>query len=769
MAKKPTSTNKPASSASGTAKPAAGKAVATPAAPAAAPVAPATTASKAPAPAAATPVAEKPAAPAAAPPVAEKPAAPAPEKKAAAPAAAAPVAPASKPAAPVAEKPAVPAAAPPVAEKPAAPAPEKKAAAPAAAAPVALASKPAAPVAEKPAAKPAEPVASKAPPKAAPAAPVEKAAAAPVAKEVPVPAAPVVEEVPVAAVPPVQEAPVAAQPVVEEETPVVISEAAKPAEEPPPATDENQDAAEPQSTYVGEPLPDEEPAQAEHHEDGGHYHHHENRPSLFIVQIAPEMAPVAKVGGLADVVFGLTRELAIRGNHVETILPKYANMRYDHIYDLQPVFNDLWVPWYEGSIHCTVYFGHVYDRKCFFIEPHSNDNFFNRGSIYGFQDDVMRYAFFSRAAMEFLWKAGKHPDIIHCHDWQTALVPVFLYEFYQRMGMTHPRVCLTIHNFQHQGVTGKELLRATGLNNPDHFFDYNRMRDNHHPNALNLLKGGIVYSNFVTTVSPRYAFETKDQGQGFGLEPTLHTHHIKYGGVVNGVDYDVWNPEVDRHIPHHFGVDNVDGKYEVKRALRQRLMLADNGKPIVAFIGRLDPQKGLELVRHAIFYALQRDAQFVLLGSSPYQGINDDFWNLKRMLNESPDCHLEIGFDEDLSHLIYAGADMILVPSRFEPCGLTQLIAMRYGTVPVVRSVGGLADTVFDKDYSDRPLHERNGYVFENYDGPGLESALGRAIACYYEYPEHFRELMKNAMRTDYSWNYPGRDYLNIYDYIRSK
>jgi starch synthase len=524
--------------------------------------------------------------------------------------------------------------------------------------------------------------------------------------------------------------------------------------------------AQPISEYVQEPLPDSPPPQAA--ELPAQLEQHK-RPDLFIVHITPEMAPVAKVGGLADVVFGLSRELSIRGNHVEIILPKYDCMRYDHIYDLHIDYQDLWVPWYEGAIHCTVYFGFVYDRRCFFIEPHSSDNFFNRGSIYGFRDDVMRYAFFTRAAMEFLWKANKHPDVIHCHDWQTALAPVFLYEFYQRMGMTHPRVCLTIHNYQHQGVTGAELLRATGLHDPGRYLDYNRLRDNQYPNALNLLKGGIVYSNFITTVSPRYAFETKDQGQGFGLEPTLHTHQVKYGGVVNGIDYDVWNPEVDNYIPVKYGADSIDAKYENKRALRHRLMLADNEKPIVAFIGRLDPQKGLDLVRHAIFYSLERGAQFVLLGSSPHQSINNDFWGLKHMLNDSPDCHLEIGFNEELSHLIYAGADIILVPSRFEPCGLTQLIALRYGTVPVVRSVGGLADTVFDKDHSNRPLHERNGYVFAHYNREGLESALGRAIACYFQFPADFRELIKHAMRFDYSWNRPGEDYLNIYDYIREK
>ena len=492
-------------------------------------------------------------------------------------------------------------------------------------------------------------------------------------------------------------------------------------------------------------------------------------PSLFIVHITPELAPVAKVGGLADVVFGLSNELEIRGNHVEIILPKYDCLRYDHIWGLSEVYSDLWVPWYDGAIHCTVYFGFVHGRKCFFIEPHSSDNFFNRGGIYGFSDDVMRYAFFSRAAIEFLWKSGKNPDILHCHDWQTALVPVYLYEIYQFLGMTHPRVCYTIHNFKHQGVTGAQILYASGLNRPEYFFHYDRLRDNFNPHALNLMKAGVVYSNFVTTVSPRHAVEAKDQGQGFGLEPTLHIHHAKYGGVVNGIDYNVWNPEIDRYIPYHYGLDNLDDKYKNKRALRDRLMLADNEKPIVAFVGRLDPQKGLELIRHAIFYTLYRRGQFVLLGSSPDGQINNYFWGLKHQLNDNPDVHIEIGFNEELSHLIYAGADLMLVPSRFEPCGLTQLIALRYGTVPVVREIGGLADTVFDKDYSHKPLHERNGYVFRDYDYSGLESALGRALSCYYDYPEHFRELMKNGIRCDFSWKNPGQDYLNIYDYIRAK
>ena len=523
---------------------------------------------------------------------------------------------------------------------------------------------------------------------------------------------------------------------------------------------------------VSEPAEEQPEQQQQTEADAQHAVEHYTPPgpqhsAKFIIQITPELAPLAKVGGLADVVNGLSRELAIRGNDVEIILPKYDNMRYDQIWGLCVTYEDLWVPWYDGHVHCTVWFGFVHGRKCFFIEPHSADNFFNRGSIYGFDDDVLRFAFFSRAALEFMLKADKHPDIIHCHDWQTALVPVFLYEIYQHIGMTKPRVCFTIHNFKHQGITGDFILNATGLQRSDYYFHHDRLLDNHIPHALNLMKGGVVYSNFITTVSPRYAVETKDGGQGFGLEPTLHHHHYKYGGVVNGIDYDTWNPEIDTHIPVQYNVDTIDGKYANKHALRQRLLLAENEKPIIAFIGRLDPQKGLDLVRHALFYALNNRAQFVLLGSSPDPDINNYFWELKRHLNDSPDCHIEIGFDEELAHLIYAGSDMMIVPSQFEPCGLTQLIAMKYGTIPVVRSVGGLADTVFDKDHAhDKPLNERNGYVFNDYDIPGIESALSRAISCYYQYPGHFRDLIANAMRSDYSWRLPGQHYLNIYDYI---
>lgn len=491
---------------------------------------------------------------------------------------------------------------------------------------------------------------------------------------------------------------------------------------------------------------------------------------MYIVQIASECAPVVKAGGLGDVVYGLSRELEIRGHTVEIILPKYDCMRYDHIWGLHVAYQDLWVPWYDGAIHTTVYFGWVHGRQCFFIEPHSQDNFFNRGTYYGCHDDQMRFAFFSKAALQFLQHSGKRPDILHCHDWQTGLIPVMLYEVFQYHGMGNVRVCYTIHNFKHQGVTGNEILRATGLNRNEYYFEYDRLRDNFNPFALNFMKGGIVYSNFVNTVSPHHAWEAHHGEFGYGLGHTLHQHQGKFGGILNGIDYDVWNPEVDRYIPHQYNPDDLTGKEKNKKALRERLWLRDEEKPIVAYIGRLDQQKGMHLVHHGIYYALQRNAQFVLLGSATEPAINNWFWHEKTFLNSNPDVHIELGFNEELSHLIYAGADLIIVPSNYEPCGLTQMIGLKYGTVPVVRGVGGLVNTVFDRDYDDtHPAEERNGYLFYQSDHQALESAMDRAIGLWYYYPEEFEKLMLQGMEYDYSWNHPGTDYLSIFEYVRYK
>lgn len=341
---------------------------------------------------------------------------------------------------------------------------------------------------------------------------------------------------------------------------------------------------------------------------------------------------------------------------------------------------------------------------------------------------------------------------------------------YKYHGMENIRVCYTVHNFKHQGIAGTNILWATGLNRESYYFEYDRLRDNFNPFGLNSMKGGIVYSNFVTTVSPNHAWEAHYGEFGYGLGHTLELHQHKFGGILNGIDYAVWNPEIDSFIPYQYGSENLEAKEKNKKALRERLWLSHDDKPLICYIGRLDDQKGVHLVHHAIYYALHRQAQFVLLGSATEPTINSWFWHEKNFLNNNADCHLELGFNEELSHLIYAAADIIVVPSNYEPCGLTQMIGLKYGVVPVVRAVGGLVNTVFDRDYDEyHEPEERNGYVFNYTDFPALESAMDRAIGLYNYYPDEFEKLRIQGMNYDYSWNQPGTDYLAIYEFIRHK
>lgn len=491
---------------------------------------------------------------------------------------------------------------------------------------------------------------------------------------------------------------------------------------------------------------------------------------MYVIQIASECAPVIKAGGLGDVVYGLSRELDAQGHCVEVILPMYDCMRYDHIWGLHEAYRDLWVPWDHGRIHCSVFCGWVHGQLCFFIRPHSYQNFFDRGCYYGAVDDHMRFAFFSKAALEFLLQSNKRPDVLHCHDWQTGLLPVMLYEMYRFSGMENQRVCYTIHNFKHQGIAGADVLWATGLHNEPYYFQYDRLMDNFNPLAINFMKGGIVYANHVNTVSPHHAWEARFTPISCGLGHTLEIHQGKFGGILNGINYTFWNPETDTYLPAHYNAKDMSGKAVAKKELRHRLLLDDSiDRPIVAYIGRLDDQKGVHLVHHAIYYTLHRGGQFVLLGSATEAGISNYFHHEKGYLNDNPNCHLELGFNEELSHLIYAGADIIVVPSNYEPCGLTQVIGLKYGAVPVVRGVGGLVNTVFDWDYEqEKPPEERNGFLFYQTDPFALESAMNRAFDLYYQNPAIFAKLQKQGMACDYSWKKPAEQYTGIYEYIRA-
>lgn len=486
---------------------------------------------------------------------------------------------------------------------------------------------------------------------------------------------------------------------------------------------------------------------------------------MYIVLLAAECAPVAKAGGLADVIHGLGRALQATGAEVEILLPDYDGLKREWIEHYRLIRDDLTLQLAGEPLRCHVSAGRVDGLNCFFLNPRSEQHFFQRGRLYGEPDDALRFAIYCRAALEYLHQSGRWPDILHCNDWHTGLVPVLLYEDYEARGATQTRVCYSLHNLGYQGWVEPELLGALELNT-ERLMTPDRLRESPHGARANLMKGGIVFSNVVTTVSPRYAWEVLHTDQGRGLQDTLASKAGRFLGVRNGIDTDTWNPRCDPSITAPFDADHPSAKAVNTAALRQRLGLCQRTSPVLAIVSRLDRQKGVELMRHAIRFSLTLGAQCVLLGSAMESAIQQDFEQLRTELAANPNVHLTLGYDETLAHQIYAGADLMLVPSLYEPCGLTQLIAMRYGAVPVVRRVGGLADTVFDAHFCHRPAEQRNGFVFDGATLEELEFALERAIGLWFQHREAFQALSLNGMRMDFSWREPARRYLKIYDEI---
>ncbi|XP_027345236.1 probable starch synthase 4, chloroplastic/amyloplastic isoform X2 [Abrus precatorius] len=482
-------------------------------------------------------------------------------------------------------------------------------------------------------------------------------------------------------------------------------------------------------------------------------------PGLYVVHIAAEMAPVAKVGGLGDVISGLGKALRKKGHLVEIVLPKYDCMQYDRIRDLRAL--DVQIEsYFDGQLFKNkIWVGTIEGLPVYFIEPHHPDKFFWRGKFYGEHDDFRRFSFFSRAALEFLLRAGKKPDIIHCHDWQTAFIAPLYWDIYAPKGLNSARICFTCHNFEYQGTAAASELELCGLdthnlNRPD------RMQDNSSHDRVNSVKGGIVFSNIVTTVSPTYA-----QEGGQGLHSTLSAHSKKFIGVLNGIDTDAWNPAMDTFLPVQYNANDLQGKAENKEALRRSLGLssADVRRPLVGSITRLVPQKGVHLIRHAIYLTLELGGQFVLLGSSPVPHIQREFEGIANQFQNHDHIRLILKYDESLSHTIYAASDMFIIPSIFEPCGLTQMISMRYGAIPIARKTGGLNDSVFDVDDDTIPPQFRNGFTFVNADEQGLNGALVRAFNLYRNNPESWKQLVQKDMNIDFSWESSAAQYEELY------
>lgn len=498
---------------------------------------------------------------------------------------------------------------------------------------------------------------------------------------------------------------------------------------------------------------------------------------MHIVHIASELAPLAKVGGLADVLLGLCRELSWKGHDVDIIIPRYDCIDSNEIRDLTIINNNL-SSYYDGKWYpTTVWMGWVENLRVYFIDPHHPRHFFDRGCFYGCEDDIERYLYFSRTAMEFLFKQSLHPDVIHIHDWQTGVIPALYKDMYQALGFK-TKFVFTIHNFEYQGKCAPTDLDRIGLKGSDYLGE-DKMGDPFNPALINLLKAGIVYSDFTTTVSPTYAKEVVIPPGGHGLEKTVIAHQDKFVGILNGLDYSYWNPEIDRYLPVHYSSrempankkdrNTLDKKGYVKKLLRDRLLLSEDYRPIVGVVTRLVPQKGVELIKQALYHTLERGGQFVLLGSTTINEIAEEFQKIKHDFADHPHVHLTLHHQEELAHMIFAASDMFIVPSIFEPCGLTQLIALKYGAIPIVRHTGGLVDTIFDVDNSGLPFEETNGYTFENPDKKSIITALDRAFDCWYHDPDKWRKLMIQGMNIDHSWNKSSNEYLKIYQDLRNQ
>lgn len=480
---------------------------------------------------------------------------------------------------------------------------------------------------------------------------------------------------------------------------------------------------------------------------------------MYIIQLASELSPVAKVGGLGDVVFGLSEELAQKGHEVEIIIPKYDSLDFRALKNLKVEQRELWS--FEGPYRYnnTVWSAEAGRLKILLIEPHHPKHYFNRGKIYDCPDDSDRFTYFTRTALEYLFKRGRPCDALHCHDWPTALSPVLYKEMYQKMGLSIKKTVMTIHNLQHQGKCAPANLSRIGLRGED-FLTPEKLQDPYSPGLLNLLKGGIVYADFLTTVSPNYEKEIKTAPGGCGLDKVLVQYQHKLKGILNGLDETYWNPSTDPHLIARYTKAGVKkGKGENRKHILTHFGLVEKNAPIVASVGRLVPQKSPELILYALKRTLEKGGQFLLLGTTADPALEKAFLAYA----DSGNAAINLDYDESMAHLFFAAADMFIIPSLFEPCGLTQMIAMRYGAVPIARKTGGLADTVFDWDTSTKPLAERNGFTFDFPDTQGVDWALDRALRLWKEDPKTWKKIQSQGMSVDFSWAHAAPEYLKIY------
>jgi len=483
--------------------------------------------------------------------------------------------------------------------------------------------------------------------------------------------------------------------------------------------------------------------------------------------VAAECVPFAKVGGLADVIGALPLALEKLGVRVTVVLPRHG------IIDLEKFGFEASPPPGMGKV--SVGFENIaYDVQRGKLPNSSidvillgNDRFFGRQGIYvdavsakDYPDQADRWIFFQRAVMEYFKSASPAPDILHCHDHQTGLISAYLQRFYRTdFSYSRTRSVFTIHNMGYQGLFPRDVVTRSGFNDAEFYptspFEFY--------GVMNFMKVGITYADLVTTVSPTYSREIQESREfGYGLEGVLAERSGSLIGILNGIDDEVWNPEKDPLIAANYSAANLSGKLENKKALLQKFGIDGSHAewPLLAMISRIDVQKGFDLVVSVLDYLLGKDLYFALLGS----GNKETEGYLRTIIERHPGkAGMRFEFDNGSAHITEAGSDIFLMPSKYEPCGLNQMYSLRYGTVPVVRKTGGLADTVLEFDPS---TGEGTGFVFADYDPEHFKAAIDRALALWRD-KKAWRQLMLNGMRQELGWQKSAEKYLVAYEHVR--
>ena len=476
---------------------------------------------------------------------------------------------------------------------------------------------------------------------------------------------------------------------------------------------------------------------------------------LKVLFVAAEAVPFIKTGGLADVAGSLPKALTAQGVDIRVVMPKYENIPAEYQQKMKHIgettVNLSWRSQYCGVLKLTQ------DSVPFYFID--NEYYFKRSGLYGYDDDAERFAFFSKAVFEILPLIDFAPDIIHCNDWHAGMVSVFLKDQYH---FKYPklRTVYTIHNLRYQGVFGKDIMGDILGLDWKHFHEGGVEFDG----DVNYMKSGIVYSDFITTVSQSYAEEIKCPFYGEQLDALLREKSHCLAGIINGIDYDVYDPRKDEKIYYKYSTENIYDKVENKVKLQEKLGLPQNRSiPMIGLVARLVAPKGLDLIAHVIEELISgENVQIVILGTgeSQYEELFRNMaWKYPRKVSAN------IMFDNELAQQIYAAADMFLMPSQYEPCGIGQLIALRYGTIPIVRETRGLKDSVRAYNKYDGT---GNGFSFANYNAHELLFAIKKALGAYDD-KAVWQGIIKNAMKSDFSWQRSAKQYLKLYENLQQK